>query len=136
MSTLKMVLHFEKTLKTTIKKNLSKSQKFVRKISVVEFCYYEIIFLCFTVILLMILKLKILWNFILKLYLRSWSLLHINCTYCILTWNYSSMILISVWPNFLYSNRLIDFSDIFHYFCENKIPKLKIKRLNQYIKLD
>ena len=43
MSTLKMVLHVEKVLKTTIQKHLSKSQKFARKISVVEFRYSQII---------------------------------------------------------------------------------------------
>ena len=32
-----MVLYVEKTLKTSIQKNLSKSHKFVRKISVVDF---------------------------------------------------------------------------------------------------
>ena len=47
-----MVLYGEKTLKTTIRKNLSKSQKFA-------------------VILLMILKLMILRNFILKLHIQS-----------------------------------------------------------------
>ena len=44
MSILKMVLHVEKPLKTTIQKNLSKSQKFPRKISVVEFRYSQTIF--------------------------------------------------------------------------------------------
>ena len=56
MSTLKMVLHVEKTLKTTIQKNLSKSQKFKRKISATEFRYSQTIFLRFTVILRLILK--------------------------------------------------------------------------------
>ena len=51
MSTLKMVLHVKKTLKTTIQKNLPKPQKFARKISVAEFRYSQIIFLRFTVIL-------------------------------------------------------------------------------------
>ena len=51
MSTLKMVLHFEKTLKTAIQKKLRKSQKFARKISVVEFCYSQTIFLRFTITL-------------------------------------------------------------------------------------
>ena len=60
MSTLKKVLHVEKTLKATIQKNLSKSQKFARKIPVAEFCYTQTIFGGFTVILLMILKLMIL----------------------------------------------------------------------------
>ena len=64
-------------------------------------------------------------KFILKLYLRSWSLLNLNCTH---------YILIGVSPNFLCSNPLINFSDTFHYYCEGKIPK--IKRLNQCIKLD
>ena len=41
MSTLKMVLQSEKTLKTTIQKNLPKSQKFARKISVAEFSKFE-----------------------------------------------------------------------------------------------
>ena len=48
MSTLKMVLYVEKTLKTTIEKKLRKSQKLARKISVVEFRYSQIIFLRFT----------------------------------------------------------------------------------------
>ena len=60
VSTLKMVSDGEKTLTTTIQKNLSKSQKFRRKVSVVEFRYGQTIFLQSTVILLMILKLMIL----------------------------------------------------------------------------
>ena len=44
MSTLKIVLHGRKTFKTTIQKNLSKSQKFARKVSVVEFRYSQTIF--------------------------------------------------------------------------------------------
>ena len=51
MSTLKMVFHVEKTLKTTIQKKLRKSQKFARKISVAEFRYSQTIFLRFTVTL-------------------------------------------------------------------------------------
>ena len=51
MSTLKMVLHVEKILKTTIQKKLQKSQKFARKISMVKFCCSETIFLQFTVTL-------------------------------------------------------------------------------------
>ena len=46
-----MVLHIEKTLKTTIQKKLQKSQKFAMKISVAEFCYNRTIFLRFTVTL-------------------------------------------------------------------------------------
>ena len=52
MSTLKMVLHVEKTLKTTIQKKLQKSQKFARKTSVAKFRYSQTIFLRFTVTLL------------------------------------------------------------------------------------
>ena len=54
MSTLKLVLHGEKTLKTTIQKNLSKSQKFARKASVAvfRFRYSQTFFLRFTVTLL------------------------------------------------------------------------------------
>ena len=48
MSTLKMVLHVEKTLKTTIQRKLRKSQKFERKISVAEFCNSQTTFLRFT----------------------------------------------------------------------------------------
>ena len=51
MSTLKMLLHVEKTLKTTVEKKLRKSQKFARKIYVAEFCYSQTIFLRFTVTL-------------------------------------------------------------------------------------
>ena len=51
MSNLKMVLHVEKTLETTIQKKLQKSQKFARKISVAEFRYSQTIFLRFTVTL-------------------------------------------------------------------------------------
>ena len=51
MSTLKMVLHVEKTLKTTIEKKLRISQKFARKISVAEFRYSQTIFLRFIVTL-------------------------------------------------------------------------------------
>ena len=40
-----MVLHVEKTLKTTIQKKLQKSQKSARKISVAEFRYTQTIFL-------------------------------------------------------------------------------------------
>ena len=46
-----MILHVEKTLKTTIQKKLQKSQKFARKISVAEFRYSQTIFLRFTVTL-------------------------------------------------------------------------------------
>ena len=46
-----MVLHVEKTLKTTIQKNLPKSQIFARKLSVAEFRYSQTILLRFTVIL-------------------------------------------------------------------------------------
>ena len=46
-----MVLHVEKTLKTTVQKNLIKSQKFPRKISVAEFHYSQTILLQLTVIL-------------------------------------------------------------------------------------
>ena len=60
MSTLKMALHVEKTLKTTIQKNLSKSQKFARELSVAEFRYSQTIFLRFTVILVTITRLMIL----------------------------------------------------------------------------
>ena len=38
---------------------------------------------------------------------------------------YHTRYLISFSPNFLHSNRLINFSDIFHYFREGKIPKIK-----------
>ena len=83
-------------------------------------------FLRLTIVLLMILKLMmILWNFIMKLYLTSWSLLNLNCT---------DWIAISVLPNFLYSSCLNNFSDIFHYFGEDKIPKFKW--LNHCVKLD
>ena len=75
MTTLKMVL------KTTIQKNLSKPQKFARKTSVAEFCCNQIIFLRFTVTLLMILKLMIWRHFILKINLRLWSVLNLSCTY-------------------------------------------------------
>ena len=51
MLTLKMVFQVEKTLKTTIQKKLRKSQKFVRKISVADFCQSQTIFLRFTVTL-------------------------------------------------------------------------------------
>ena len=71
MSTLKMVLHNEKTSKTTIQKNLPKSKKFARKVSVAEIRYSQTIFLWLTVILLMILMLMVLWNFILKLHIHS-----------------------------------------------------------------
>ena len=46
-----MVLHVEKTLKTTIQKNLPKSQKFTKKISVAKFRYSQIILLRFSIIL-------------------------------------------------------------------------------------
>ena len=44
-----MVLHVEKTLKTTIQKKLQKSQKFGRKISVAQFRYSQTIILRLTV---------------------------------------------------------------------------------------
>ena len=43
-SSLKMTLYYEKTLKSAIQKNLPKSQKFAKKIPVVEFRYSETIF--------------------------------------------------------------------------------------------
>ena len=46
-----MVLHVEKTLKSTIQKKLRKSQKLARKISVAELRYSQTIFLWFTVTL-------------------------------------------------------------------------------------
>ena len=52
MSTLRMVLHDEKTLKITIEKMLRKSQKFARKIYLTEFRYSQTIFLRFTLTLL------------------------------------------------------------------------------------
>ena len=51
MSTLKIVLHVEKTLKTITQKNLRKSQKFAMKLSMAEFRYSQTIFLRFTVTL-------------------------------------------------------------------------------------
>ena len=66
-----MVLHDEKTLKTTIQKNLPKFQIFARKVTVTEFRYSQTICLQFPAILLMILKLLILWNFIWKLHIQS-----------------------------------------------------------------
>ena len=60
MSTLKMVSHVEISVKTSIQKNVPKSQKFARKISVAEFRYGQTIFLQFTVMLLILLKLMIL----------------------------------------------------------------------------
>ena len=59
-----MVLHGEKSLKTTNQKNLSKPQKFARKVSAVEFRYSQTIFLEFSLILLTILKFMILQSFI------------------------------------------------------------------------
>ena len=44
-----MVLHVEKTLRTTIQKKLRKSQKFAWKISAAEFRYSQTIFLWLTV---------------------------------------------------------------------------------------
>ena len=49
MSALKMGLHGKKTLKTTIQKKLSQSQKFARKVTVVEFRYSQIIIFFFAV---------------------------------------------------------------------------------------
>ena len=51
MSALKMGLHGKKmkTLKTSIQKNLSQSQKFARKVTVVEFRYSQTIFIFFAV---------------------------------------------------------------------------------------
>ena len=60
--TLKMVLHVEKTLKTTNQKKLRKSQKFVRKISAAEFRYSQTIFLRLTVTLFSNLDEKIISN--------------------------------------------------------------------------
>ena len=51
MSNLKMVLNVEKSLETTIQKNLPKSQKFAKKISVEEFRHSQTIFGGFSVIL-------------------------------------------------------------------------------------
>ena len=52
MPSLKIVLNVEKTLKTTIQKNLPKSQKLTRKISMAEFHYSQTILLRFTLVLL------------------------------------------------------------------------------------
>ena len=60
MSTLKMVLHDDKTLKTTIQENLSKSKKFARKVSAAEFRYSQTNFFAVHSNLLIILKLMIL----------------------------------------------------------------------------
>ena len=49
----------------------------------------------FTVIVLIILKLTILWNFILEIYLIFWSFLSLDCSRCIL---------INASPNLLHSN--------------------------------
>ena len=92
MSTLKMVLHVEKTLKTDIQKNLSKSHKYLWR--------------CFVIVKpSFALHSNFTYDFedydLMKLYLET--LLEIlvfsqcNCTHCIL---------FSVSPNFLYSNRL------------------------------
>ena len=51
MPLLKMVLHVEKTLRTTIQRKLQKSHKFARKISVVKFRNSQTMFLQFTVTL-------------------------------------------------------------------------------------
>ena len=51
MPTLAMVLHVEKTLKTTIQKKLRKSHKFARKISMAEFRNSQTTFVRFTVTL-------------------------------------------------------------------------------------
>ena len=66
-----MVLHGEKTFKTTLQKNFSKSPK-----SVVEYLWWSFVIvepfkIRLTVILLTILKLMILWNFNLKLHIQS-----------------------------------------------------------------
>ena len=61
-----MNLHAEKTLKTTIEKNLSNLKNVQEKYLWLSF----VIVNRFTVILLMILKLMILWNFILKIYFK------------------------------------------------------------------
>ena len=97
-----MILHIEKTFNTTIQKNLSKSQKFAWKISVVEFRYSQAIFWRFAVILIIILRLIILWNFFwnfsfvlnfpglffqFKLY-TNWSLLKLQTSHRRLTDEY------------------------------------------------
>ena len=55
-----MVLNIEKVLKITIQKNLLKSEKLARKITVAELQYSQTILLRLTMILLTILKLMIL----------------------------------------------------------------------------
>ena len=92
-----MVLHVDISLKTSIQKNLSKSQKFASKISVAAFHYSQTIFLRFTVILLMILKLTILWNFILKLYFRYWSLLFSSCIDWAKFWSSNHWATVTLW---------------------------------------
>ena len=71
MPTLKVVLHGEKTFEKISQKILSKTQKFVRKVSEAEFRYGQTIFLQFSLILLIILKLMVLQNFICKLQIQS-----------------------------------------------------------------
>ena len=103
MSTLKLFLHVEKTLKNTVQKNSPEIyQKFARKISVAEFGYSESIF--FTVHSNFTYDSEaydLIWNFTLRIYLRFWTPFNLNCTH---------RILISVSPNFLYFNHLINFS--------------------------
>ena len=80
----KNCLLVETTLETTIQKNLSKSQKFPREIYVVEFCYSQTIFFLVHSNFTYASDLMILWNFILKLFLKFCSLLNLNCAHCIL----------------------------------------------------
>ena len=90
MSTLKMVCMVKNLWKAPSRKNLSKFQKSAKKVSVAEFRdnHWWNLFLRFTVILIMILKLMILWNFIWKLLIQSpvkqlwWSLFVKNLLTC------------------------------------------------------
>ena len=48
-----MVLYVDKALNTTIQKNLSKSKKYTRKLSMAELCYRQTIFVVVVVVVVL-----------------------------------------------------------------------------------
>ena len=114
------------TLETTFQKNLSKSQKFPREIYVVEFCYSQTIFFLVHCNFTYASDLMILWHFILKLFLKFWSLLNSNCAHSIL---------IIVSPKLLYSSQFHWCISLFLWRQNSKNYKIKSMYIWNQMKL-
>ena len=101
------------TLKAAIQNDLSKSWRFSREISAVEFRYNETTVFG-----------------IHNDFTYDSEIYHIVKLYCLLILVSSQFKLYIILMNLINVNHLIywiliNFSDIFHYFCEEKTPKLK-----------